>query len=407
MSSFELSEQQQMVRQALRSWCTDNLEPALDALEDGERLPYPLMRELAEAFGLREMISAGRKGSESSSDEATSKPSGGGGLFGPGTDPMLGHLIMMELSRVSPGFALSLGASIGLTGGTIMSRGTREQKKEWGLPVLRLDKIGAWGLTEPGAGSDAFGSMRTRAERDGDDWILNGSKTFITNAPYADTLVVYARLDGLGGGGADDPVGAFVLDADTDGVDLGKPMKKMGMRESPTGEVFLEDARVPHDQLLGGVPEESSRGQAKNTLKGERSAMPAMAAGMVERCLEICKRYVWEREQFGKPIGEFQAVQVRLARLYTIHQTIMNWVHRLAEEESRGGPSVAVASAAKLYCGQACVDACLEAIQILGGMGYMREGRVEKLMRDAKLLQIGGGTDDIQMIRIARELAKT
>ena len=400
--SLDLTEQQQMIRQVLRSWCEENLEPELDALEDAELLPYPLMRQLAEDFGLEQMITGGIAATGSDEQTAGAHSSDGGGLFGPGTDPLLGHLVMMELSRISPGFALSLGASIGLAGGSIMSRGTRGQKKRWGLPILSLDKIGAWGLTEPSAGSDAFGSMRTTARRDDQSWVLNGSKTFITNAPYADILVVYAKLADLAG----QPVGAFVVEAGADGVELGPPMKKMGMRDSPTGEIYMEDVVIDHDQLLGGIPEESSRGQAKDSLKGERSAMPAMAAGIVERCLEICNRYVWEREQFGRLIGDFQAVQVRLSKIYTIHQTILNWVYRLAREEAAGGPSVAVASAAKLYCGKACVDACLEAIQILGGYGYMREGRVEKLMRDAKLLQIGGGTDDIQMVRIARELAK-
>jgi hypothetical protein len=396
---FELTEQQKMVRQMLRSWCEDNLEPKIDALEEGDELPYPLMRDLADTFGIEDMIGSGGS-DDSNRDEQSS--SSGGGLFGAGTDPMLGHLIMMELSRVSPGFALSLGASIGLTGGTIMSKGDKAQKKRWGIPLLTLQKIGGWGLTEPNAGSDAFGSMRTTAKPDGDDWIINGSKTFITNAPYADIVVVYARLGELGS----KHTGAFVIEAGTEGLTLGKPMKKMGMRESPTGEIFLEDVRVSSDHLLGGRPDESSRGQAKDTLKGERSAMPAMAAGITDKCLEICNKYAREREQFGRPIGDFQAVQVRIARIYTIHETIMNWVHRLAHEEANGGPSVATASAAKLYCGQASVDACLEAIQVLGGYGYMREGRVEKLMRDAKLFQIGGGTDDIQMIRIASELAK-
>ncbi|MGM0554848.1 MAG: acyl-CoA dehydrogenase family protein [Myxococcota bacterium] len=399
--AFELTEQQKMVRQMLRSWCEDKLEPRLDALEEGTELPYPLMRDLAKTFGIKDMIRSGGA-SEDGSDESAASSDSGGGLFGPGTDPMLGHIIMMELSRISPGFALSLGASIGLTGGTIMAKGDKTQKKRWGIPLLTLEKIGGWGLTEPNAGSDAFGSMRTTAKNDGDDWVINGSKTFITNAPHADIVVVYARLGELGS----KHTGAFVLDTDIDGLTLGEPMKKMGMMDSPTGEIFLEDVRVTGEHLLGGRPEDSSRDQAKDTLKGERSAMPAMAAGMVQRCLEICNKYVREREQFGRPIGDFQAVQIRIAKIYTIQETIMNWVHRLAHEEANGGPSVATASAAKLYCGQACVDACLEAIQVLGGYGYMREGRVEKLMRDAKLFQIGGGTDDIQMIRIAAELAK-
>lgn len=391
----ELDEQLQMVQRMLRAYCDEHIAPRIDALEDGELLPYEVMREMADTFGLREMFVSQGDGE----DDAASS-SRGGGLFGPGSDPMMGHVIMMELSRVSPGLALSFGASLGLTGGTILSRGTREQRRRWATPLFTLDKIGAWGLTEPGAGSDAFGSMQTRARPTGDGrWVLNGQKTFITNSPHADICVVYAKLQIDG-----EPTGAFVVERGTEGLTLGPPMEKMGMRESPTGEIFLEDVTLPEEHLLGGDPRASSREQAKKTLKAERSAMPAMAAGMVERCLEICLDYIEERHQFGRPIGDFQAVQIRLARIYMIREAMISWLLRLAEAERQGAGTQALASAAKLYCGQACVDACLEAIQILGGYGYMREGRVEKLMRDAKLLQIGGGTDDIQMLRIARAI---
>lgn len=401
----EVGEQIQMIQQMLRSYCDAEIAPKIDALEDGEILPYEIMRHMADTFGLREMMAPKESGEEQEhSDDSRRSSKGGGGLLGAGADPMMSHVVMMELSRVSPGLALSFGASIGLTGGTIMARGTREQKKRWGKPLFMLDKIGAWGLTEPGAGSDAFGSMTTRARPTGDgQWVLNGQKTYITNAPYADICVVYAKLQIEG-----EPTGAFVVEAGTEGLTLGPPMAKMGMCESPTGELFLEDVTLSDEHLLGGDPRDqvrdASRDQAKSTLKAERSAMPAMAAGIVERCLEICIRYVDEREQFGQPIGNFQAVQIRLARIYMIRETMISWLLRLSRAERKGLMTQTMASAAKLYCGQAAVDACLEAIQILGGFGYMREGRVEKLMRDAKLLQIGGGTDDIQMLRIARAI---
>lgn len=394
MSGF--SEHHIMIQQMLRSYCNEHIEPKVDAMEDGTLLPYDVMRHMATTFGLKEMF-AQNKSSEPEASNQTKKKNHG--LLG-GGDPMLSHVIMMELSRVSPGLALSFGASLGLTGGTIMAKGTRAQKARWATPIFQLDKIGAWGLTEPGAGSDAFGAMVTSAKWDGEMWTLNGAKTFITNAPHADICVIYAKLNG------NDQTGAFVVEAGTPGMSLGPSMKKMGMRESPTGEIFLEDVRLSMDHLLGGMPDESSKAQAKNTLKNERSAMPAMAAGMVDRCLELCTQYAQTREQFGQPIGNFQAVQIRLARIYMIRETILSWLFRLAEAESKNELSVALASAAKLYCAQSCVDACLEAIQIMGGFGYMREGRVEKLMRDAKLLQIGGGTDDIQMLRIARTLLR-
>lgn len=396
-----LSEELQMVRQMLRAYTQAHIEPQLDALEEGRALPYPLMRDLAERFGLKQLFAPSTTpvNADAPAQEARR---GGGGLFGPGADPMMSHIIMMELSRASAGFALSFGASLGLTGGTIMAKGTKAQRERWGKPIMRVEKIGAWGLTEPNAGSDAFGSMRTTARQDGDHWVLNGQKTYITNAPYADICVIYAKLISLEG----QPVGAFVVEAGHPGLSLGPPMKKLGMCDSPTGELFLEDVRLAGDQLLGGEPTASSRSQAKSTLNNERSAMPAMAAGMVDRCLEIATQYAKDREQFGQPIGQFQAVQLRLAKLYMIRETIWSWLLRLSAAERDGTLSHQLASAAKLYCAQSCVEACSEAIQILGGFGYMREGRVEKMYRDAKLLQIGGGTDDIQMIRIAHELLK-
>ena len=395
-----LSQEVQMVQQLLRSYCDAHIWPRVDELEEGSLLPYELMRDMADRFGLRELFMAS-KGARQDDDQGA--PAGASaGLLGPGVDPMMSHVIMMELSRASPGLALSLGASVGLTAGTIMARGTREQRERWAKPLMRLERIGAWGLTEPNAGSDAFGSMQTVARRDGDSWVISGQKTYITNAPYADLCVIYARQRSEPG----EPVGAFVVEAPSPGLTLGRPMKKMGMNDSPTGEIFLDHVRVDAQHLLGGRGDGASRDQAKRTLNQERSAMPAMAAGMVERAWEIAIQYARDREQFGRPIGQLQAVQLRLGRIHMIRETIWSWLLRLAEAERQGQLTPTLASTAKLYCGQSCVEATLEAIQLLGGFGYMREGRVEKLMRDAKLLQIGGGTDDIQLMRIAHELLK-
>jgi hypothetical protein len=291
-------------------------------------------------------------------------------------------IVMMELSRVCPGFALSFGASLGLCGGAILSRGTQGQKERFALPVMTLEKVGAWALTEPGAGSDAFGSMATAARRVDGGWRLTGSKTFITNAPYAEVFVVYAR-DSLG---AD--VRAFIVERGDKGLTTGPPMKKMGMHTSPTGDVFLDDVFVPDDRLLDA--DGGTRAAAKASLKGERFGMTPMCLGIVDRCLEESVRYAKGRVQWGRPIAEYQLVQEKIAKMY-MARTI---IHTLLME----------ASACKLYCARVTTDAAMDAVQLKGGAGYMQDGIVEMLARDAKLLQIGGGTDEIQILRIAREV---
>jgi alkylation response protein AidB-like acyl-CoA dehydrogenase len=285
------------------------------------------------------------------------------------------------------------------------------------LPALTLERIGAWALTEPGAGSDAFGSMKTRARRDGDGFVLHGSKTFITNAPFADVMLVYARLGAKGDGrdGRDgERVAAFLVDRTDPGVSVGPPLKKMGMHASPTGEIFLDEVRLPADRLLGGERAERAgagatggdgRAAAKSSLQGERFGMTPMCLGIVDRCLEEAVRYAKEREQWGKPIGTFQLVQEKLARIYQARMVMMALLLRQLESESSGVPlGEAEASASKLYCAQTATACALDAVQVMGGAGYMAGSVVEMLARDAKLFQIGGGTDEVQILRIAREL---
>jgi hypothetical protein len=314
-------------------------------------------------------------------------------------------LPVIELSRHVPGLVSAMGVSVGLTAGAIMARGSMAQKERFVPDLLKLEKIGAWAITEPGSGSDAFGAMRTLARREGDSFIINGQKTFITNGPYADTLVVYARLDQ--GKDEERPVVAFILDGDTPGLTRAKPFRKMGMHSSPTGEVFLEDVRVGIDRLMGEDLGAVSAGRkaAKATFGQERIGVAAMALGMVERCLELCTEYARTRVQFGKPIGEYQLIQLKLAKMAVARQNIENTLFRSFALSARGErPSLSEASAAKLYCAQATMEVCLEAVQLHGGYGYMAQYRVEQLARDAKVLQIYGGTDEIQISQIARDL---
>jgi alkylation response protein AidB-like acyl-CoA dehydrogenase len=386
---LDFSEEHKLAAQLIRTWCTTRLGPAVTVLEEGNTPPYALMRELCATFGIAETVRA-----------ALLKGRAEGGPRRDSNEGPLMAILMMELSRFCPGFAMSFGASLGLCGGAILARGTPEQRARFALPVMTMEKIGAWALTEPGAGSDAFGSMSTRARRVDGGWRLSGSKTFITNAPYADVFVVYARVEGAGAG-----VRAFVVERGAEGLATGTPMKKMGMHTSPTGEIFLDDVFVPGDQLLGGADADNERDAAKSSLKGERFGMTPMCLGIVDRCLEESVRYANERVQWGKPIATFQLVQEKIARMYTARTIIQALLMRqLAADRAGVGLAVEEACASKLYCAPTTTEVAMDAVQLKGGAGYMRDGIVEMLARDAKLLQIGGGTDEIQILRIAREV---
>jgi hypothetical protein len=289
-----------------------------------------------------------------------------------------------------------------------MSKGTIAQKERWALDLLTLDKVGAWAITEPGSGSDAFGSMASTARRDGDEYLLNGSKTFITNGPYADTTVFICKLD-EGNPPAERKILSFVLDKGMPGFEQSKPLRKMGMHSSPTGELFLDDVRVGKDRLIGETEDLPSGGRegAKDTFSMERSGVAAMSLGIIERCLELCTQYAKDRVQFGQPIGEFQLIQEKLARMEVARLNVENLVFRFVEITAAGKQlSLAEASAMKLYSARAAVEVAMEAVQLFGGNGYMSEFQVEQLARDAKVLQIYGGTDEIQITHIAKDLLR-
>jgi hypothetical protein len=409
---FDFSEEHKMIRQMVRRWTTDRLEPKVTAIEAGEP-PYELMRDFVKTFGLADMVRGSFKkleeraaAAETAGDaEAPKRAKPSGGLIG-GADPAMAAILGIELSRVCPGFMLAMGASMGLAGGAIMSKGTLAQKKRWGLPIMTFEKIGGWGMTEPGAGSDAFGSMRTVARPTEGGYILNGQKTFITNAPYADILVVYAKIDrGDGVPLRERPIEAFIVEAGSTGLSCPPPMKKMGMHASPTGEIFLEDVFVPAEQLLGENEKATGREGGKDVFHNERTGMAPMAYGIIERCLEISVDYAKQRQTWGKPIAEYQLVQEKLARMFMHLENVKNMMFKQLYMDKHGvRMSPAEASSTKLYCARAATECALEAVQILGGNGYMQEYRVEMLMRDAKLMQIGGGTDEIQILHIARHL---
>jgi len=304
---------------------------------------------------------------------------------------------------------MALGVSVGLAGGAILSKGTPEQKERWAPDLLSLDKIGAWAITEPGSGSDAFGGMRASARREGDEFVLNGSKTFITNGPYADTTVFICKLEEDDVDLRDRKILNFVLDRGMPGFEQSGALRKMGLHSSPTGELFLTDVRAGMDRLLGGegalTGGAGGRESAKGTFQTERSGVAAMALGIVDRCLELSLKYARERVQFERPIGEYQLIQDKLARMEVARMNLQNLVFRTIELTAHGKTmSFAEASAMKLYAARAAVEVAMEAVQVYGGNGYMSEYFVEQLARDAKVLQIYAGTDEIQIRAIAKDL---
>ena len=401
---FEFTDEQKMVKKMVRRWVEDKLKPAVDDLESEKILPYDLMRDFIDTFGVAEIAKATVARLEEK--EKTGKDPGAGG--GPrANDVGLMSIVAIEQARVSPGFAMAVGASLGLCGAAIMRKGTLQQKKRFALPVATGEKIGAWAITEPQAGSDAFGGMHTVARRVDGGYILNGQKTFISNAPHADVVLVYAKLEHGEIPLRDRPIQSFIVEAGAKGMELSKPMKKMGMWSSPTGEVFLEDCFVAADQLLGEKEKDLATQGARDVFHTERTGIVPMCYGIIERCLEESIAYAKERKAWGKPIGEYQLVQAKLANMYVHYQNVRNLLFKnLWSAKHNVAITPGEASAMKAYAAPAATQVAMDAVQIMGGYGYMREYRVEQLARDAKLLQIGGGTDEIQQITCAKALLR-
>jgi len=408
---FEWSEELLMVRDAVRTFVDTEIRPHREELEFGDLPPYDLLRKLYKTFGMDQMAADSfdkRMAAETAQEGESSGAASGSERDSEGRGGGFTMLPIIELCKCSPGMVTAMGVSVGLTAAAIMSKGTTAQKKRWARDILTMDNIGAWAITEPGSGSDAFGSMASTARRDGDEYVLNGSKTFITNGPYADTIVFICKLD-EGNDPKERKVLSFVLDKGTPGLTQSRPMRKMGLHSSPTGELFLEDVRVGRDRLIGETENVAGRSGAKQTFSMERTGVAAMALGIVEQCLALSLQYARTRVQFGRPIGDFQLIQLKLAKMEVARMNLQNIVFRQIEMAAAGKPmTFAEASACKLYAAQAAVEVALEAVhQVFGGNGYMAEFQVEQLARDAKVLQIYAGTDEIQVSQIARSLLAT
>jgi alkylation response protein AidB-like acyl-CoA dehydrogenase len=402
---FEWNDEQLMLRDALRKFIEAEIKPNLTELEHGDTPPYDVLRKLFSTFGMDAMARERFKLQIEREKAGEVKPSTREAT-GDTNSAAFAMLPIIELCRYCPGMVTAMGVSMGLTAGAIMSRGTTAQKERWVPELLTLEKIGAWAITEPGSGSDAFGSMKATARRDGDEYVLNGSKTFITNGPYADTIVFICKLD-EGNPPAERKVLSFVLDKGMPGLEQSKPLRKMGMHSSPTGELFLNDVRVGLDRLIGETEDVPSGGRAgaKDTFSMERSGVAAMSLGIIEQCLDLSVQYAKDRVQFGQPIGEFQLIQLKLAKMEVARLNVQNLVFRHIELQAAGRSlTLAEASAMKLYAAQSATEVALEAVQLFGGNGYMSEFQVEQLARDAKVLQIYAGTDEIQVTHIAKAL---
>jgi alkylation response protein AidB-like acyl-CoA dehydrogenase len=412
---IEWNEQHLVLRDALRKFIETEIAPNIEELEHGDTPPYDVLRKMYKTFGIGDMgvqrferqmarekedRAARERGEEPKAREKREVS------FEQGLDSAAMQLLpIIELCRYCPGMVTAMGVSVGLTAGAIRAKGTIEQKERFVPQLLTFEKVGAWAITEPGSGSDAFGSMQSTAKRDGDGYVLNGSKTFITNGPYADTLVFICKLDE-----DNDPkerkILSFILDSGMEGLEQSKPLRKMGMHSSPTGQLFLDDVRVGRDRLIGETEGSGTgRSGAKATFNTERVGVAAMALGVVERCLELCIEYSKTRVQFGQSIGQFQLIQNKLAEMEVARMNLQQLVFSQIERAALGKPSsMAEASACKLYAARAAMNVALEAVQLYGGNGYMAEFHVEQLCRDAKVLQIYAGTDEIQISQIARSL---
>lgn len=424
---IEWSDSDIAVRDAVRGWIDKEVRPHLDQLETGELPPYDLVRKFFADFGidamaseaLGKMLATERRRLEETAEQRAERrerrreSSGtGGGLNGVES---MAAILVSELAGVTLGTVASMGVSLGLGAGTIASKGTLEQKERWLPKIVTAEHIAAWAITEPDSGSDAFGGMKTTVTRDGDEFVLKGNKTFITNGPDADVIVVYAKLDEKDGTPIRDrQVLTFVLEKGDAGLSQGKAFKKMGMMSSPTGELFFDDVRLGMDRLLGGeaaLDRASKAGDGRESARSsfiiERVGCAVLSLGIINECHRLSVEYAQQRELWGKPIADFQLVQLKLAKMEVARLNVQNMVFSALEHLRAGKqPTLAEASAMKLYSTEVATDVAMDAVQLFGGNGYMAEYRVEQLARDAKSLMIYAGSNEIQVTHVAKGLLR-
>lgn len=383
---FQLSEEQRMMKEMVHKWSVNELGPIQEKIDDEDWFPPDFFKKCAEIGILGITI-----------DEKY------GGLGG---DVLMQTLAVEEMSRICPGLAMTYAAHSNLCMNNIHKNASEFLKEKYLPPMVAGEKIGALGLTEPNAGSDAM-SLRTRAEKKGDKYILNGTKMFITNGPIADVMLVYAKTAPEKGAKG---ISAFIVEKDFPGFSVSRKLKKCGMRGSPTGELVFEDCEVPAENLVG--QENMGVHVMTSGLDIERIVLAGGSVGMAQQALDYSVRYAAEREQFGQAIGKFQMIQQKLADMFARTEAARLMVYRAAEmaqHAPRGGKGTELtkqAAAAILFASEAATWVCNQAVQIHGGYGYCLEFPVQKLWRDAKLYEIGAGTNEIRRIIVARELLR-
>ncbi len=376
--NFDLGETADLIRDSVMTFSSDHVAPLAAEIDRTDKFPrhlWPMMGEL----GLHGIT--------------VEEEYGGAGMG------YLEHAVAVEeVSRASGSVGLSYGAHSNLCVNQIRRCGNEEQKRRYLPKLISGEHVGALAMSEPGAGSDVV-SMRTRADRKGDRFVLNGSKMWITNFEEADTLVVYAKTDPEAG-----PRGitAFLIEKGFDGFSTSQKLDKLGMRGSPTGELVFQDCDVPEENVLGEVDEGVH--VLMSGLDYERAVLAAGATGIMQACMDVVVPYIHERKQFGRAIGEFQLMQGKIADMYTTMNASKAYVYAVAKACDRGETTRKDAAGAILYAAEKATWMALEAVQALGGNGYINEYPTGRLLRDAKLYEIGAGTSEIRRMLIGREL---
>ena len=375
---FSVPEEHRLIRETVRDFCDEEVAPIAQEIEDDHRFPAEIFDQLADLDVLGVPI-----------DEEW------GGLGG---DQLMYALVTEELGRVSGSIGLSYAAHVSLGSKPIELFGTDAQKERWLRPLATGETLGSWALTEPNSGSDAS-DMETTAERDGDEWVLDGTKQFITNATEAGSVLVKAVTDPDAGY---DGISTFIVDPADDGFEVTAVWDKMGLNASPTCEITLDGVRLSEDRLLGDPGE--GWDQTRKTLDGGRISIAALSVGLAQGAFEAALAYAKEREQFGQPIGEFDAVRDMLVAMDRKIERARLLTHKAAVMYDNGEDVTRLSSMAKLDASEISREVAEDAVQVLGGYGYTTDFAPQRFFRDAKLMEIGEGTSEIQRLVLGREL---
>lgn len=376
---FRLSEEQRMIREMVRDFAENEIMPIASEIDREGRFPFETFKKMGD-LGIMGLPWPEEYG-------------------GAGADTVCYAIAVEEISRACGSHGISYAAHISLGSSPIYLFGSEEQKRKYLTPLARGEAIGALGLTEPEAGSDA-GSTKTTAVLDGNEWVINGAKSLITNGPLAETVITVAKTDPSAPGSHG--ISTLIVETDRPGFSVGKEEDKFGLRGSPTSQLFYEECRIPKENLLG--KEGEGFGQILEVLDGGRISIGAMALGLGQAALEASVKYAKERHQFGRPIADFQAVQWMIADAATRLEAARLLVYKSAYLEDQGKKFTKEAAMGKLFASEAAELACFNAMQIYAGYGYTKDYPVERFYRDNRLTQIGEGTSEIQRLVIARQV---